>query len=252
MDLLSAVLGGGLISGLVVSGFQFLSDRYRTRVDREMSLRREVFFEAATACAKYQDYLTGFLDTNVDNKDHLATLQGATAAFYRTGLIAALKTIEAFGEVDGFFIKSELELTEKRLQLQHAELDLSDLNSRRQNLYKVLEIVTPAMLAKDGPEDNKQLIRDRFNETLSLLSKTGEEIESARGKMFQDREPFAQQIIEAKARMEVLVRKAILVARKEIKLKIDEEAYMKLINHGSTEALSSIQKWVKTIGKSST
>src|SRR5260221_3048016 len=97
MDNLFSVLLGGVIGGLGGTVLTTLFQWWKMRTDREMSLRRDTYFEAATACAKYHDSLKGFLDTDFGSKDHNASLEGGNAAFYKIGLIGKIETIKAFG-----------------------------------------------------------------------------------------------------------------------------------------------------------
>ncbi|HEY3569820.1 MAG TPA: hypothetical protein VGP73_17940, partial [Thermoanaerobaculia bacterium] len=75
---------------------QLAHDIEQRRTDREMSLRREVYLEAAETIGKMQEFIANYAQSDDVGSSEIIALNGSIAALNKVHVIGAKSTIEAF------------------------------------------------------------------------------------------------------------------------------------------------------------
>lgn len=127
-------------------------DREQRRTDREMSLRRDIYLEAASAWANQVEYLISFGRPQITTAEQSAILKGSSAAISRVHIIGTPSTLEAFNKAQRLFALSAIDLTEGKALVDMAQFEVGRIEGEIAYLLKSSEqIMTTAREHQPNP-----------------------------------------------------------------------------------------------------
>lgn len=75
---------------------QFGHDSEQQRIEREMSLRREVYLDATAGLGQMQEFIASFARQDISESDKLAIVRGSTATLNKVHIVGTNRTIGSF------------------------------------------------------------------------------------------------------------------------------------------------------------
>ena len=214
---------------------QLIHDAEQRRLDREMTMRREVYLAAAEAAAKLQEYLGSFSRTDISQEHHQAILADSAGALNRVYLIGEFETLKAFKNIQESFSISSLNLLEKKITVAYATTKVSEVESRIQELVQRKDQIIVTIQAVT------QAKQENFLGTLiSQFQKAEEEIETEQGLLEEAHRDLQNHQINLlkealRAGIELATRlaDATVLVRRELGFSLEEEQYKKMIAENS-------------------
>lgn len=141
---------GGVLIGLLVN---FLE---RSR-DRRMTLRKEVYLQAAEAMAGFQEYLANFADPSIPQEKHKDMLKGVAAVINKIHVASEIETIRRFEEAGQFFSTQVFKMTRTRFQFGQMDLrigEISDYMDRVEESLKGLRTMLQGLQREEPTAEN--------------------------------------------------------------------------------------------------
>lgn len=164
---------------------QLAHDIEQRRTDREMSLRREVYLEAAETIGKMQEFIANYAQSDDVGSSEIIALNGSIAALNKVHVIGAKSTIEAFNCAQRTFWSCRSRLSRIRMKVLEKAADLERsrqlLRSLKERLSspsqssRSIEIISDGKLGTIRLEDLQietdiDLAQKSLNEAQSILS----------------------------------------------------------------------------------
>ena len=220
--------------------------------DREMTLRRDVYLEAASEMANAARYIAKFGDLNLPFSEHEAIVHNFGAAMSKVHMVARIETLTKVVEASNVFARINLELNQHRLSLLLDQKNITFLQksveddiAQQQNLVtRIGQLQTenpkhpeiPALAtAFQELESRIQQARQRHSE---LNSKTMTGQFGLSSIVFKRTMSFAEKLIE----VSIALRKEL-----DFDLKGDEENYKKVVRQSQEQAVKDMDKYIADI-----
>jgi hypothetical protein len=222
--------------------------------DREMTLRRDVYLEAASEMAKAARYIAKFGDLNLPFAEHEAIVHNFGAAFSKVHMIAGMETLSKVIEASDTFARINLELNQLRFSLLLDQKNISFLQksveddiAQQKNLVDrigQLQTANPnhpdiSALAATFQELESRIQRTRQRHS-ELNSKTMTSHLGLSSVVFKRTMSFAEKLIQ----VNVALRKEL-----NFDLKEDEENYKKSVFQSQAQATKEMDKYIADITK---
>jgi hypothetical protein len=222
--------------------------------DREMTLRRDVYLEAASEMARAARYIAKFGDLNLPFAEHEAIVHNFGAALSKVHMIAGMETLAKVIEASDVFARINLELNQLRFSLLLDQKNIAFLQkSVEDDIAQQKNLVTRiGQLQTENPnhpdisalattfqelESRIQQTRQRHSELNSRTMTSHLDLSSV---VFKRTLSFAEKLIE----VNVALRKEL-----DFDLKGDEENYKKFVCQSQEQAVKEMDKFIADIAK---
>ena len=209
--------------------------------EREMSLRREVYLDAAEAISNGLSDLGRMINLEISDQDINSESSKNSAAIAKVNMVATNPTVQAVSNYYSEFNSTYLELFFERLLVMERKNSIDDLSNliqkNQSEIDRWIEMMKTYNL--EGKHDERKW--KGISQNLEFHQKNEEELIDKRDNLrtIQQKElfSFTGHFIDKMRFISSLIPPAIFAVRKELSLPIDEEAYLK--NH--MESLARIQ-----------
>lgn len=222
--------------------------------DREMTLRWDVYLEAASEMARAARYIAKFGDLNLPFAEHEAIVHNFGAALSKVHMIAGMETLAKVIEASDVFARINLELNQLRFSLLLDQKNIAFLQkSVEDDIAQQKNLVTRiGQLQTENPnhpdisalattfqelESRIQQTRQRHSELNSRTMTSHLDLSSV---VFKRTLSFAEKLIE----VNVALRKEL-----DFDLKGDEENYKKFVRQSQEQAVKEMDKFIADIAK---
>jgi uncharacterized protein YneF (UPF0154 family) len=247
VGLLSAILGA--VIGQWGVSRQLRHDSDQRRLDREMSIRREVYLAAVEGVAQLQEYLGSFAKTDMAVDEHEALSRGAFGKINKVYLVAQLETISTVLGIYDAFSSAAVGLGEKKLEImllaERAKRSAADSERATQHTQQVGVAVGAAGQSGRGDLLEPLIAELKTAETesqalLSLVSAANDRLNEAKIRLIAEVSNEAQEFGKASEL-------ALLSVRRELGFQIDEEAFRRMMSESGQRTQQEIAKWVQKL-----
>jgi hypothetical protein len=121
---------------------QLAHDSDEHRIGREMSLRRDVYLDAAEATGSLQEYISNSARTDLPETERLSLIKGSTGVLNKVHVVGSNETIKAFTGVQLAFARGVFNVEEQRLAILKTNFKIDALQRAANN-------VQPDAIAKE-------------------------------------------------------------------------------------------------------
>jgi hypothetical protein len=250
--LLGAVLAFG--ATFVATRLQLAHDAKQRERERRMSLRRDIFLEAADAVAGTTDYFFKFANVEVPMRE-LTISTSKPGWINKLYMVASLETIEAFTQTSLALGAAAFDLLQRRFVLERVNNKLTlvteQVEAAGREQQSAGEIA--AALAKEAPSsevlEKRKHVQDRWEQSLHAYEKV----------IIQQRELIDERLALQKALLEHAIRHsttyqarlrhALVQLRSELDFSIDLDKFEKLAERIDGQLRPEFQKVFDAIGK---
>lgn len=222
--------------------------------DREMSLRRDVYFEAASEMANAARYIAKFGDLNLPLAAHEAIVQNYGAALSKVHLVAGMETLTKVVEASNVFARIILELNQLRFSLLIDQKKIEFLQKSVENdIAQQQNLVTRIgqLQAANPNHPDISSLATTFRELESEMEQTRQQHSELNDRamagqfdlssvVFKRTLSFAEKLIEAS----IALRKEL-----DFDLKGDEENYKKIVRQAQEQAVKQMDQYIAHIVK---
>jgi hypothetical protein len=245
---------GASIGALTALGAVWLQNRHdaaqRDR-ERQMLLRRDVYFEAAEALAGFPQYLVGFANAEVPIKDLAPLLNSKPGWQNKVRVVAELSTISALSDADAVFIDTAFKVMPIRLQIDDIKRRVDALVESRSQLAKYQQSIHTTLQGQVAQFPSPQALVaagqlrhdiDHLQQTMDEMQKDEAELRTVCVNLIKE---LLVTAVERIAEHRLLVAKATLALRREMELPVDQEAYMELTQKENASFIASLHRLVR-------
>lgn len=247
---------GGLISIIsVVIQNVFLAKRQREqlshdaeqrRLEREMTLRREVYLEVAGATANLQEYLLNLGNPNISAEKQAEVMQGSSAALNRAQVVGRLDTLQSLNKAQEFFGVISIDLNLKGVAVKLALLKVSDLEKESQFLFNNrMELAKTILSQKDV--DIKHLLETLVGSLEEKENEIKKQVDDARNAHRRELKKLLVAATQAGLDYNNLLIEPLIMARRELGFELDGDAYREMSEVINAHIQQEIEKSIVTI-----
>ena len=226
-----SAIAGAIIGQLGVSR-QLRHDAKQRRLDRETTIRREVYLGAVVGVAQLQEYLASFAKTQMSEQERENLSHGAFGAINKTYLVAQPDTIQALLTLYEEFSRAVVRLGQKQteIMLLTARTDRSRENHAEavRRTQQLQAAVTSAGQSGRGDLVGQLLSTVKSAETES--QKALDVIEEAESLLNQAKIGLIAEVMNQNRAFEVAAENAVVLMREELGFETDEEQFRKMMN----------------------
>jgi hypothetical protein len=243
----------GAFAALTASWFQNRHDAKQRERERLMSLRRDVYLEAAEGIAGAPLYLVGFANADVPVESLAPLLNSKPGWQTKLHAVATLDTISAFGDADALFISTAFELIPKRHRVDELARLAAEEHEKRGQLTQFQAALHTALQTHVPQLPEVQAVAAVENIRLDIDRAQGEIVAShEREADFHDeRAALIAKLLEFSvskvAKHRLLVAKAIAAIRRELDNPVDEGAYLALTERMNQQFFSAFDPFAKQL-----
>lgn len=236
---------------------QFKHERDKATKDREMSLRKEVFFDAADAVSAGIDAIPNFANLNVAVDNITSDVRKKSSALGRVYVIAKIETIERFVELQTQLGEIYLKLFARRAELEKESAKLKLIDSQVEQFGKerdrFLEMIKQHNI--EGTRDQRKwdVLHGNFEFEQTRITKLLEEREA----LVASVAPVHAEFIRECAAHVQAVRKAsigplLAAVRAELELEFNHQAFQALTNESVAKQSAALDAFVNQLMPSNT
>lgn len=222
--------------------------------EREMSLRREVYLDAASEMARATLYVAKFCDLNLPAAEHEAIARNFGAAMSKLQMVAGIATLAKAIEANSHFASLNFELNQLRLSLL---LDRKNLEFMQKTVEADIEqqkslVTRIGQLQTESPK-HPEIVP--LAKTFQELDSRIHEIQQTRSELndrtmtrhldlckivFKRIRSFAEKLIE----LSIALRKEL-----DFDLKEDAESYKNIARQSLEQAAGEMEKFIAEVAK---
>lgn len=229
-------------------------DIQQKKWDREMTLRRDVFLEAAAEMTRAVGYIAKFGDLDLPFREHQTIAEDFGTSMAKVHMIAKMETITKAVDASNVFATLNLELSQLRFSLQLDQKNLGFMQkSIEDDIAQQQNIVTRIgqLQTLDSNHSDVSALATAFQELESRIQQTRQRYSELRNKViigqldlssivFKRTMSFSEKLIE----VNVAFRKEL-----DFDLKKDEETYRNIVHQSQQQAIVEIEKYIDKISK---
>jgi len=223
--------------------------------EREISLKKDVYLQAAEELTKAQQYIGSLVNSDLANlQSQQKTLESFFSATSKIHIVGSDETIKSTVDVTKKFTVALLEIMTKAMPLHAIKSDIDefsnlidDYSSKRE---KYLNEMTSFNLSGNRDGELWEKLQDNFN---FVQSEIDQSIEERSNKWLEHNKHQRElMVVCTKEALELaeLVVPAVISIRKELDLPFDEKEYKLLMKRQSSEAEKVIQSFLSEVAGS--
>lgn len=230
------VTGGFALGGVLLTLFMNYLERSR---DRRMTLRKDVYLQAAEAMAGFQEYLASFADPNIPQEKHKEMLKGVAAAINKIHVAGEIETIRRFEAAGQFFSDRIFKMSRTRFQLGMKDRKIGEVKDYMDRVEESLRGLRTMMQGLQREEPTEENVR-QWHATMAVYQQ-GEgrlnEIVEDHSRLLDERQAIhlrlLNEALESATQFREYLAQANLALRRELKLNLPEKEYVGLMDRGS-------------------
>lgn len=251
-------LGGVLLSNLDNRKRlkeQLIHDSNQRDREREMAIRREVYFAAAEAVAVSQERLGRIASMEMRELGEKFSSSSLSPAINKIQLIGSEKTVAAVSAFNQKYSESIMVLFPEKIYLQRLQNELSAVINQINGLIASRDEVLNQLKTTQQTEENRKYIENihiRFQESQSNIEhlfKNRDDKQSLVGRVYFDL--LNKCMAHSLSISEQLV-DAVIAIREELDLPIDEGFYRRLMDEHQNAARNNYKKYLEDVKESQT
>lgn len=224
--------------------------RQRDR-EREMTLRRDVYLEAAEALAQAQEYLAAFANVDAAPQQHEAMIKGVGADLNKVHIVGSMSTVTAVVEANQYFSQAVSDLSIHKLPIRRIAQDIEyqqtvigSASARRDEaLASMKELTRSGGVHARAWDLQQKIFNDEQNEIDVALAKR----ESLQRQLAQLQADFVKRCAAAGLALGRLVVSANLAIRRELELGLDAGEYRLLMQRSHCNLERAVAEFHQSI-----
>ena len=250
--LLGAILAFG--ATFVATRLQLTHDAKQRERERRMSLRRDIFLEAADAVAGTTDYFFQFANIEVPMRE-LTISTSKPGWINKLYIVASLDTIEAFSQASLALGAAAFDLLQRRFVLERVNSKLTlvteQVEAAGREQQSIGEIATA--LAKESPSpevfEKRKHFQDRWEQSLHTYENVIIQQRDLIDERLALQKALLEDAIRHSASYQARLRHALVQLRAELDFPVDLDKFEKLTERIDGQLRPEFQKVFDAIGK---
>ena len=227
---------------------QLAHDAEQRRLEREMDMRREVYFKVAESLARLQEFLANFIRNDISLEQNQDSIKGVWAEVYKAYIIGSIETIKSLNTLYEVFTISHQRIIEKRLIVNQFLTEISDTQSKAQEVIKFREqLIIVIQAAQEANQPH--LLNDFLSKFKIAVDETREQFNQAElnQKLVTANIELIKEVSKATQEYEKASADADIAVRREINFAIDELNYRKMIADTGANVRKQLEQWVNNL-----
>lgn len=219
--------------------------------DREMSLRRDVYLQAAEAVSRIQALLGRLVDLSAHDGEFANESRINSAAIAKIQVIGNDKTVRAVSAFMNEFVAAYTELWFERIRLVERKNRIEIVKQYREKASleqeRWLELMKRMNL--DGSSDPRrwQVINDNFEFARKQHERYSREEQSAWTEQRREHLQVLKSCIEHSSRLAELIPPAVFAVREELELPLNKDEYMKSFNESMQRSKVALEAFMQKV-----
>jgi len=213
---------------------QLAHDREVRNRERELSLRKDIYLDAAEAISAGLNAIARFADMDVPYNQLTAGYMEKAASVAKVHVIAredTAKTVTAFlGELTSAYLR----LLPKRFVLgqQKAQLELlkQQIDTFGKERDRMVELMRQFNLEGSNDQRRWTVIQNNFDFESKRVADTATKHDAVAGDFYKQQLQYMKECVDENARLSRLLVPVLSAVRAELELPLDERAYMDIID----------------------
>jgi hypothetical protein len=233
---------------------QLTSDRELKNREREMSLRKEVYLDAAEAVSAGLIAVGQFSNLEVKHEKLTEEYLAKVPLVSKISIIAKETTVKAVSNYSGELVATFMRLTAKRAPLLRQSQEIATLRTMVDSFLKeqsrIVELMNQYNLEGSADQRRWDFIQKRFDFETRRINDTSKKVEELVAKLTLKQLKFMEECVEESIRLSHLLVPAIVSVRNELELPIDESEYRKVVERSvarQTETINEFREQFKSL-----
>ena len=228
---------------------QFENDRVLRIRDREMSFRKDIYLAVTEAVTVGINTLPRFADLSISDNQLATTYLEKVPAIAKAQLVAKEKTAKALTDLATELDCAFLHLSIERLPLivLHKRIERKEADIRRYAQVRdgMIELMRHHNI--EGIRDARrfEVIQDNFKFESERLASAAVEESQMREQLLSRQVALVRACHNESMRINDLVPAALIAARGELELSIDEGAYAEILRHSRQRADAQVEDYLR-------
>lgn len=268
MELLQKIpseVWAAITASLITLGGVFLSNRHARKQqisalehdererdkEREISLRREVFLEAAEAISNGLNALGRIINLDISDQDINPDAVKNGAAISKVYLVGTNQTVQAVSAYYSEYNSAYLELMLERLPLMERHNSVNNLSKLYEKTLsegqQLIELMKNYNLEGKKDERKWQVISENYKFIEAKQNELSKQIDELNVIQQKERFLFTRLVIEKLSFISTLIPPAVFAVRHDLKLPLDEEAFLKIQSESLVKTKKAAEKFLSKI-----
>jgi hypothetical protein len=258
IGLIGAVVGGviGLIAGVLTTKLQLKHDSKQRDREREMSLRINVYLQAADSVVRSQGLVATLANPDMPEAQAMATYQSDLSAIGKILVVGTEETVKAITQFSNAFNAATLEMFLRRASLAMLDVKIKDkrewVEASAKNRDDFFQKWIEALKTKEKthlPPDYYQQNHKNWSENYLEWSK---ELTALEKQVLPARLELMRFGMELCAALGGFTNPAVIAIRKELELPLNADEYLKLATESGIVQRAAIEGFMKRLTQMAT
>ncbi len=245
--LTSSVIGSALTQFVqwFIQRRHITSTAAENKIQREMAIRREIYFEGAEALGRIQTHIFAHADVLSSDEQINTPVRNVRGILNKVALIGSLEVLTELDKAMSHYGRSVRTLIARRVAVrmfgQQLEIDEKLHAEKRQALMTMGSDI----MASNQPEDQIRSLVEQFEAFRNEYDNEGQALESRRAKVLDDVGDLTTTAAQLALEFDEHAAPLNVIVRKELGFEIDEKEYGKLIADATVREKQEGQQWVR-------
>jgi hypothetical protein len=228
---------------------QLRHDAEQRRLDREMTIRREVYLGAVMGIAKLQEYLVSLAKTDRTEQERALISEGAFGLINKVYLVGNSQTIRAVLSIYEAFSKAAIHLAEKQIEVMVLVARAQSAASRHEEVVRRTQQLGTAITSAGRSARGdllEPLLRDLKHSETESQALLDASAEATRNVNLAKLGLLAEMSDQIKA-FEEPSESALILVRRELGFQTDEEEFRRMLTASGDMTRKLQSQWVEKV-----
>jgi len=217
-------------------------------IDREQSIKKEVYMEAVEAITRSQGMIANFSNLNISEEQITSAFSTEAGKIAKVQIVGSSETVRAVTTFMGEIATATLDLMLKRSVLVQRKfsIELSEKyrDKSQSEIERYISIMKELNLTGTGDEGTWSVLKSSFESECKERDKYNEEIEKLWSIQNREHLEYVRYCMSTFFDVSELLPNAVLSVRKELDLAISHEDYLDIFNKNLDKGRAVFDKFL--------
>jgi len=230
---------------------QLKQDRQQKQLEREMSMRRDVYLSAIDSIALMQEHLAGFVRLDISDQELSAMSRGIGGSLSKVFLVGQFETVRAISSLYETYANAILHLAEKRMFMTVEAAKVADAKAKLdQAMQRWNQAAAAAQAAmQDGKGDRTESVGAELTEASRIVNEHQTAFTTVQRSVLTAQIVLVKEVSLSTLEFERTTRAAVLPVRRELHFEIDEASFARMSEEASARMRTNLEEWLERLSK---